>query len=187
MKKLILTSVLAFVAVGFVACDSLPESLTYYTTNKLVKEWQMPKKSSKSNEAKIKTPHLVLGVDEYPGVMTKGSLGVEFKEKDSKTTITDIKLYPRKCGVIMRIPKDFDKLSDRQKRIVGSKEQQVSLRWFSNNDEDIAEWSELEADLKALWETYNLTRGVHSIDCEPKDIDKVELITSDGTFTYEFK
>lgn len=187
MKKFVLTSALAFMAFGFVGCDSLPESLTDYTKNKLVKEWQMPKKSSKSNEAKIQMPHLVLGVDEYPGVMTKGHLGVAFKEKDSKTTITDIKLYPRKCGVIVSIPKDFDKLSDKQKRIVGSKEQQVSLRWFFNNDEDTAQWSEVEADLKALWETYNLTQGVRSTNCEPKDIDKVELITSDGTFTYEFK
>ncbi len=187
MKKLVLASVLAFVAVGFFGCsDSLPESIT---KSAFTKKWQMPKKSSKSKDAKIKVPYLALGVSEIEVRDTddiKGYVGVAFKEKDSATQIKDIKLYPRKCGVIVRLPKDFDKLNDRQKRIVGSKEQQNSLKLFSNNDEDTAEWNEVEAELKALWYTPKL-KGVEFMNCEAKDIDKVELITSDGTFAYEFK
>ncbi len=40
MKKLVLASVLAFVAVGFFGCsDSLPESIT---KSAFTKKWQMP-------------------------------------------------------------------------------------------------------------------------------------------------
>ena len=186
MKKLILISVLAFVALGFVGCDSLPESLTQYTTDKIVKEWQKSKKSSKSNGAKIKEPHFVLGVADYPSRWIAGYVGVEFKEKDSKTTITDIKLYPRKCGVIVRTPKDFKDLDDKQKIIAKNEENQKSLKWYSNNDEDTAKWHQMDIELKAFWKSRNL-KGVNFTNCEAKDIDKAELITSDGTFTYEFK
>lgn len=184
MKNLVVKNALIFVALGFFGCsDSLPESITGGLD--FIK-WQMPQKSSKSNEAKIKVPYLALGVADYPSAWIAGYIGVDFKEKDSTTQIKDIKLYPRNCGVVIHTPKDFKDLSDEQKIIAESEENQKSLKWYSNNDEDTAKWNKMDKQLKAFWQNKNL-RYVNFTNCEAKDISKVELITDNGTFTYEFK
>lgn len=146
MKNLMVKIALIFVALGFFGCgDSLPESITSFD---LAKEWQMPQKSSKSNEAKIKVPYLALGVSANPSFRVKGYIGVDFKEKGSTTTIKDIKLYPRNCGVFIHLPKNYGDLNDEQKLIIKSAENQEKLAWFSNNDEDMLGWNEVQMELK---------------------------------------
>lgn len=188
MKNLVVKIAFIFVTLGFFGCsDSLPESIT---KSPFTKEWQMPKKSSKSNEATIKVPYLALGVSNVEVRDTddvKGYIGVDFKEKDSTTKIKDIKLYPRNCGVFVIYPKEFKDLSDAQKIIIKNEESQNSLKLFSNNDEDMITWNEMDARTKGFWKNLKNLKGVNFINCEAKDISKAELITDNGTFTYEFK